>query len=444
MIRFLGSLFLTKRLFIALSGCVLLFVLSFPFSFLFHAAVLMFFTLLFSVAVEMALLYSGNNTFHANRLLPEKFSNGDENMVSIHAENNYSFDTFVTFIDELPHQFQIRDFEINTSFRSRERKTSTYQLKPLKRGEYHFGALNIFVSSKIGLIQRRFAAAENRMVKVYPSFMQLRKFELMAIHHNLTDLGIKKILKIGHTMEFEQIKNYVQGDDYRTVNWAATARKAELMVNQYQDERSQNIFSIIDKGRLMKMPFEGLSLLDYAINSTLVLSNIAIRKEDKAGLITFSDKMSTILAADKRPSQLQKMNEALYHQKTLYLESNFELLYAAIRNRVTQRSLLILYTNFESLSSMQRNLKYLRAIAKNHVLVVVFFVNTELADLIESEANSIEDIYTQTVAEKFAYEKRQIVKELNLHNIYTILTPPNGLTVQVINKYLEIKARGII
>jgi uncharacterized protein (DUF58 family) len=377
-------------------------------------------------------------------MLPEKFSNGDKNDVTIYTENNYRFNVSIKIIDEVPEQFQMRDFLLKESVQSNETRVITYQLKPLKRGEYKFGWLNIYVRGTIGLTERRYTFEQGKMVKVYPSFLQMRKYELMAIHHNLSDLGIKRILKIGHTMEFEQIKNYVQGDDYRTVNWPATARKGELMVNQFQDERSQHIYSIIDKGRLMKMPFEGLSLMDYAINASLVLSNIAIRKEDKAGLITFSDKMSTLLPPDKRAAQINHIMEALYHQKTLYLESNYELLYATIRSKINQRSLLILYTNFESLASMQRNLKYLRALSKNHVLVVVFFVNTELKALLERESRTLEDIYTRTVAEKFDYEKRQIVKELNRYNIYTILTPPSGLTVQVINKYLEIKARGII
>jgi uncharacterized protein (DUF58 family) len=272
----------------------------------------------------------------------------------------------------------------------------------------------------------------------------MRKYELMAIHHQLVDVGIKRIRKIGHTMEFEMIKNYVQGDDYRTINWRATARKSELMVNQFQDEKSQPIYSVIDKGRLMKLPFDGLSLLDYSINATLALSNIAIRKDDKAGLITFADKMSTIVPADKRKSQMNLLMESLYHQKTHYLESNYELLYTTIRAKVNQRSLMILYTNFESLSSMQRNLKYFQAIAKNHILIVVFFVNTEMKTLIDKKADNLEEVYTKAIAEKFDYEKKQIVKELQRHGISAILTTPAGLTTEVINKYLEIKARGII
>ena len=442
--KFIRSLYLSNRLFIAAGICVLSFVLSFTWPVLLPVSKLFLVTILVAVVVDILLLYLPGNAITARRVLPEKFSNGDTNDVSIYAENNYSFNVAVTIIDEAPQQFQLRNFLLSDNIKSKETRVIVYRLKPLKRGEYIFGALNIYVSGNIGLVQRRYTFEQGKMVKVYPSFLQMRKYELMAIHHNLSDLGIKRILKIGHTMEFEQIKNYVQGDDYRTVNWPATARKAELMVNQFQDERSQHIYSVIDKGRLMKMPFEGLSLLDYSINASLVLSNIAIRKEDKAGLITFSDKMSTMIPPDKRASQINHIMEALYHQKTLYLESNYELLYASIRNKINQRSLLILYTNFESLASMQRNLKYLRAISRNHVLVVVFFVNTELKSLLEQDAKTLEDIYTRTIAEKFDYEKRQIVKELSRYNIYSILTPPSGLTVQVINKYLEIKARGII
>jgi uncharacterized protein (DUF58 family) len=201
---------------------------------------------------------------------------------------------------------------------------------------------------------------------------------------------------------------------------------------------------VIDKGRLMKLPFEGLSLLDYSINATLAFSNIAIKKDDKAGLITFADKMSSIVPADKRKMQMNLLMESLYHQRTNYLESNYELLYTTIRAKVNQRSLIILYTNFESLSSMQRNLKYFQAIAKNHILIVVFFVNTEMKTLIDKKADTVEEIYTKTIAEKFDYEKKQIVKELQRCGISAILTQPAALTTEVINKYLEIKARGII
>jgi uncharacterized protein (DUF58 family) len=240
-------------------------------------------------------------------------------------------------------------------------------------------------------------------------------------------------------MEFEQIKEYVPGDDYRTVNWKATARKGSLMTNNYTDERSQQIYCAVNKGRVMKMPFDGMSLLDYAVNASLVLSNVALGKQDKAGLITFAENLDTFLPADKKPTQMNLVLEALYKQRTRFLESDFEKLFSVIRNRITHRSLIILFTNFESLESLQREMSSLKRIAKYHLLVVVFFENTELKKLQEVHAATMEDIYIKTIAEKFAFEKKLMVKELIANGIISILTTPENLTVNTINKYLELK-----
>jgi uncharacterized protein (DUF58 family) len=272
----------------------------------------------------------------------------------------------------------------------------------------------------------------------------MRKYQLMAISNRLSEVGVKKVRRLGHSMEFEQIKEYVQGDDYRTLNWKATARKGQLMVNNFTDEKSQQVYCVIDKGRVMKMPFEGLSLLDYAINASLVLSNVALTKQDKAGLVTFSERVGAFLVANKNATQMQSILDVLYNQKTRYLESDFEQLYIMLRRKVSQRSLVVLFTNFESLSGLRRQLPYLRKISRHHLLVTVFFENTELKSLLEKPAKTVEEVYTKTIAEKFSLEKRLIAKELQQHGILSILTPPEQLTVNTINKYLELKAKQAI
>jgi uncharacterized protein (DUF58 family) len=194
----------------------------------------------------------------------------------------------------------------------------------------------------------------------------------------------------------------------------------------------------------MKMPFDGLSLLDHAINASLILLNVALMKQDKAGLITFSEKIGSVLMADKKPSQMQMILEVLYNQKTRYLETDFEQLYAHIRNRITRRSLVVLFTNFESMSGLQRQLPYLRKLSQHHLLLVVFFENTGLLQLTEKKARDIESIYIRTIGEKFAYEKKLIVKELQKYGILSILTAPQHVTVNTVNKYLELKSRQAI
>ena len=234
-------------------------------------------------------------------------------------------------------------------------------------------------------------------------------------------------------------------DDIGSINWKATARRGgDLMVNNYTDERSQQVYCIIDKGRVMKMPFEGMTLLDYAINATLVLAKVALIKQDRAGLVTFAENIGHFLPADRKAAQMGNILETLYNQQTKFLESNFEKVYALVRTRITQRSLVILFTNFESLSGLQRQLPYIRSIARNHLVLVVFFENTELRQLTEDRADSMESLYTKTIAEQFAFEKKLIVKELQQHGIFTILTAPQNLTVNTVNKYLELKGRQAI
>lgn len=282
------------------------------------------------------------------------------------------------------------------------------------------------------------------MVKVYPSFIQMKKFDFLSIDNRLSHLGLRKIRRIGHTMEFEQIKEYVIGDDVRTVNWKATGKAARLMVNQYQDEKMQPVYSIIDTSRVMKMPFNGLTLLDYAINSALAFSNIALKKKDKVGLLDFSNKLGSFLPAQAKKTYLNSILERLYNIETKFMDADYGTLQALIKRRIPHRSLLMLYTNFEHISALHRQLPYLQAIAKKHMLVVIFFENTELKALIEDEAKTIPEIMDQTIAQSFSLDKKLMVRELQQRGIQTVLTSPEDLTINTINKYLEIKARGLL
>jgi uncharacterized protein (DUF58 family) len=440
----LKGLFLRNRLFAALGAVIVLFILSGTFTVLFFAAQVALAMVLLAVLVEALMLFGTIRGINSNRATPGRLSNGDDNEIKVYIENRYQYSVKLEVVDEIPHQFQRRDLSFKLPLAPGTDTVLTYQLKPVERGEYSFGSLNIFATTIIGLISRRYQFDNEKMVAVYPSYLQMRKYELLAFSNRLSDYGLKKIRRLGHSMEFEKIREYVKGDDYRTVNWKASARKNQLMVNQYQDEKSQHIYAVIDKSRLMKMPFDGLTLLDYAINAALVISNIAIKKGDKAGLISFSEKVNTLVPAESRFTQMNKIQEALYREKTQFLDANYEMLSNTMLRKLQQRSMVLLFTNFESLVSMRRQLKYIKAIAAKHLVVVIFFENTEVKQLLTEPAADTEVIYQKTIAEKFAYEKRQIVKELKQNGIYSVLTPPQQLTVNTINKYLELKGRDAV
>ncbi len=442
--RFIKALYFSNRFFSLLGIAVALFISSFFVELLLPFAKAFVLLIAGTLLADVLILFSSKSGVSGNRVCPQRLSNGDQNEIEIAIRNQLKIQAFFLVIDEIPFQFQVRSMNFEVTLASGESKTIHYHLRPVKRGEYEFGSLNVFISTILGFVSRRVVLVESNTVPVYPSFIQMHKYELLAISNKLVDTGIKRIRRIGQNLEFEQIKKYVAGDDIRTINWKATARRSELMVNNYQDERSQQVYSLIDKGRVMQMPFNGLSLLDYAINASLAISNIAIKKSDKAGLITFQDKVNTVLSASKVNKQISTILEVLYNQKTSFRESDFSALYSSIRAHINQRSLLFLYTNFETLYSLQRQLPFLRKMAQRHLLVVVFFENTEMKSLIETQASDIQSVYYKAVAEKFSFEKKLIVKELQKNGIQAMLTTPENLTINAINKYLELKARNLI
>ena len=443
-INFIKNLYLGKRIFYVLAVLIVLFLFSYWVHTLYPIALVGLFLLAIIALFDSILLFKRKDGILATRELAEKFSNSDLNEVPLRIQNKYGFKIAYTIIDEIPVHFQKRDFLKSGSIPARAKKSLIYRLRPVDRGVYTFGKLKIYVSSPLRFVKRRFSFGKDQTVKVYPSFIQMKKYAFLAIDNKLTQFGLKKIRRIGHTMEFEQIKDYVSGDDVRTINWKATAKRGNLMINQFQDEKSQPVYSIIDASRVMKMPFEGLTLLDYAINSALAFSNIALKKNDKTGLLTFSNTIHNHLAASSKKTHLNTILEVLYSIKTNFLDSDFGRLYAEVKRKITHRSLLLLYTNFEHESALQRQLPYLKGLAQKHVLVVIFFENTELTELIAKKANNTPEVYHKTIAQKMDYEKKRMVKELERHGIQTVLTKPEALTVNTINKYLEIKARGIL
>jgi len=241
--KFYKSIYFAKRFFQVLIALVILLIIAFLFPTLFSYLKFGFYILIALTILDAVLIYRLKEGIKARRNTPDKLSNGDDNPINITVVNQYGYHIAIQLIDELPEQFQKRDFIIDSTIESGKLKEFNYTVRPVERGEYHFGSLNIYVTSFLGLIQRRYLFDADVMAPTYPSFLQMRKYELMAFTNKLKDYGLKKIRRIGHTMEFEQIKDYVPGDDVRNINWKASAKRGQLMLNQFQDEKSQPVYS---------------------------------------------------------------------------------------------------------------------------------------------------------------------------------------------------------
>ncbi|MDE7073786.1 MAG: DUF58 domain-containing protein [Odoribacter sp.] len=438
------DLYLNRRFFFMLGGGFCALVAAFLFPGLYPWVVWGLCMCGALVVADAALLYGFGQRVEAWRSMQERFSNGEENTVEIEVENRYPFAVKMRVLDELPVEFQIRNLVMGGHLLAGETLREHYALHPVRRGVYRFGQIRVFVRTWFSLIERRYSFGKGQEIAVWPSFMAMRRYEALALTGTLQGQGLKKRRVAGVASSFDQIKPYVRGDDPRTVNWKATAKCNRLMINTYTEEHSQPIYCIIDKGRTMQAPFRGMTTLDYAINATLALSHIILKKGDCPGLVTFADKPDTWLKADNRRTQLGQVAEALYHQQTHFLESDFDRLCVVLSRRLTTRSLLVLFTNFDTVAGMKRRLPALKRLAENHLLFVVFFENTEIKEAVAQPARSVRDIYFKALGGSFITEKRQIVLELERFGIHALLTEPENLTVRTIESYLMMKARGLV
>lgn len=438
------AVYLRNRFFYGLGMLVLLYALAFAWLPLLMVAHVALAGLCGFVGLDLALLFVRGRPCGLQRELPRLLSLGDDNAIRLMLQNNTNQTWRFQLVDELPFQLQIRDFTRQGLVQPGANVALAYSIRPLRRGVYRFGQLHVFLHSAIGFAERRVSFDAGCEVPVYPSLIQMKRFELLAIANVSRGQGLRKIRRIGHSYEFEQIKTYVAGDDRRAINWKATSKRSSLMVNQYEDERSQQIYCAIDTGRSMKLPFSGMSLMDYAVNASLVLCNVALRKHDRAGLVCFDKTVHTAVLAERKRTQLPRLLEALYRLEENRFEADYDLFYRAFARLNPARSLLVLFSNFESDYALQRAMPVLQRLQRRHVLLLVLFENTELTAAAAEPAADVEGIYRRTIAAGFLHQKKQMALRASRAGIQTILTRPEDLTIHTVNKYLELKARGMI
>jgi uncharacterized protein (DUF58 family) len=443
--NFFKSFYLTSKTFIALGVCIFLFCGGLLLNFSFILGQLLLFLVFLAVLVETILLYSKAELIEFRRILPNRLSNGDQNSVELALRNLSKINLNLTIYEDLPDLLQLRTWKIDVPLPSLANQNTYYEVRPTQRGVYTwFNTYLLCRVSLLGLVARKITFESETSIGCYPSFEQFKKLPIKAMVHNYSDANNVHIRKIGQSLEFEQIKNYVIGDNYRHINWKASAKQGKQMLNQYQEERSQDIYTVIDMGRAMKMPFDQQTLLDYAINGSVALTKAILDTKDKAGLLTFSSKSCSFIAARSEYKQFGIINDKLYNLETDFLESDFERLYKFVRFRIRQRSLLIIFTNFDSINSLKRNLQYLKAIAQYHLVLVVFFENSEIVKFVSEPAADIREIYSKTIGKHFLSQNQLILKELVKAGIQGLITQPHQLSIQTINKYIQIKRKQMI
>jgi len=442
-VRRFQSSFLTSRAIIVVLCIAATAVLGIAVPVVFHVSWVAVLAIVGAITYEWSTLWVRKGTLIARRVVPQRLSNGDANAVTIEIESTMTAAMRCSVIDELPMQFQERSLVLDALVLPGKRTVLQYSVRPTQRGEYAFGDIHIYASLVLGLVQRRFTIAAAVAVKTYPSYVQMRAIEMSAVSAAVP-VGQRRMRRLGQTLEFETTKPYVQGDDIRNMNWKSTARSAQMMVNLYQDEREQHVYSVVDTGRVMKLPFHGLTLLDYSVNAALALSRAALVRGDRAGLLAYGSRQATSVRADRRSRQMTMLNEALYAVATDFAESNDEVMFATLRRMVPTRSLLMVYTNIETMGAFQRRLPVLRALATRHVVIVTMFENTEITQLATTPSTSTDNVYLRTTAEMFAWQKREVIAQMRQHGIMAVYAKPEDMGLATVQRYVEMKSRGVI
>ncbi len=393
------------------------------------------------VAVDL-LMTPGPQQIEVERLHDTKLSLGAENLITVLLANRSQHQLRFTLRDEYPHPFLSDAVVITGELPGYDIFEAQYHVRPLQRGDYQFGDINLRYRSLLATFVRQARYPAQVQVKVYPNVLEVRKYDLLARKGLLFELGLRQARIYGVGTEFERLREYNTDDEFRRINWKATARRGKPIAAEYETERSQYVLSVIDTGRLMRPPIGDLAKLDYVINTALLLSYVASLKGDHIGMLTFADDVGTYLAPRRGKSQFYRMLETLYNVQFEPVEANYAraLGYLSIKNK--RRSLIVIFTDLVTLEAARPLIANLSRLAKRHLPLCVTISDPNITRFAGQPVRSSDDVYQRAMAEMLLDERKVMLDTLNRSGVLTLDVPADKLTVSVINAYLELKGRG--
>jgi uncharacterized protein (DUF58 family) len=382
------------------------------------------------------------------RSIASKLDLGEENIISFNVKIKRGRLRGAYVIDEIPTEF-LTDTDRHDMEKDRDGNYGChYAITPSCRGHFELGKTLVFASF-LGLLERRIVLVNSgKKVDVYPAFSRLREKDEQVRSKQILSTGSHKRQLPANQTEFRDIREYVVGDDIRTINWKATARTGNTMVNEYEDERSQHIVNVIDCGSAMQRTFHALSLQDHAINASLLVSYSALEKEsDCVGVCSYGPKGISFLPPRAGKVQFKSIMQQLYALGTEYGESDIEQLCLMLDRNVKRRSLVFLYTEIPTMSALERQLQFFKRISTRNCLVVVNCLDKELESVSERhfEGKTQRKYHSQcverTLAKDMVNQKQLIADTLQQNGIYCLSIYPEALSFGVLKKYLELKEK---
>ena len=317
-------------------------------------------------------------------------------------------------------------------------QTFTYEVLPGKRGSFQANKIYLRYKGLLGFCIKHTAIHCPTNYKVYPNIKDLSKYRLLMQKSRLLPRGEKHIRQYGTGTDFESLRQYVEGDDYRKINWPATARENKLMLNQYQIERDQPVYILLDIARPMSYSVNGYKKLDYAINAAIVLCDIVNQQGDKAGLMVFDTQVQTHISPGQGPLHRSNLLEALYHVEDNRQTANYRNAFQTLSQKQKRRSLVFIFTDFEILEEAEELIANITILKRRHLPIVVFMANESLAAMAnEPDTPTPYSKLLKETAQEFYTERRTIIRKLNAMGIPSVESTAEEFAVSAVNRYLQ-------
>jgi uncharacterized protein (DUF58 family) len=376
------------------------------------------------------------------RIGTNKLSIYDTDKICIQIFNKSNYKLHVEIIDEIPDfHFKTENRIMRGTVMPLKKKDFNYVIYPTKRGAFNFENVHVKCEGRLMLCTKIIKVALHKEYKVYPNMKNLRKYKLNMCNNRSFKQGQKNMKMLGKGTSFESLREYVTGDDYRKINWKATARGNKPILNQYEPEKDQHIHILIDTGRAMSYSVRGFRKLDLVVNTALVLSDVVNQNGDKSGLMIFNTKVDDMIMPGKGAGHRGKIMEALYHIDNTKQTSNYDEAFYYFKKKERHRSIVFLFTNFDTVEEAEIILKVLPAISKNNLMVIILIKNESIELISSLKIKNKEDIFNKGVALEMLDERRKIINLLNRKGILCIECAPEKIEYTVVNKYIQVKNR---
>lgn len=378
------------------------------------------------------------------RRVAPRLSLGEREPVEVVVRNYGRMRVRARVLDTPPKGWETEDLPLETVVGPGEEATLRYHVTPNARGRFLFGDLHIRMEHAPGLAVRQFRVHGAEEVRVYPDLREVARYELMARRSRLEEHGIHRSRLVGRGTEFERIREYTPDDEYRHIDWKATARRNRPMSRVYEVERSQNVFIVLDAGRMMAGRIGRLAKLDYAINAALMLAHVAIKSGDKVGLMIVSDEVDAYLPLGKGETHFKQCLELLYGVEARFCHVDYRGALEQISIRCKRRSLVVFFTDLVDEDTSAELLSYMRLLRPVHLPLCVTLQDQQVVTAARRITETADQMYERTVALDLLTERRRVLESLQKMGSLVLDSAPDDLSVNVVNRYLELKSRQLL